>query len=95
MGILEHLEPQKVFYFFEEICQIPHGSGNVEAISDYLKHFAVERGLNVIQDELKNIIIVKEAQRAMKKNRQLFCRGIWIWWRLRHRIVLLIYRGKA
>lgn len=75
MGILEHLEPQKVFYFFEEICQIPHGSGNVEAISDYLKHFAVERGLNVIQDELKNIIIIKEATPGYEEEETVILQG--------------------
>lgn len=61
MGILTGIEPKSVFTFFKEISQIPHGSGNVEAISDYLQNFAKERGLFCIQDELKNIIIIKEA----------------------------------
>lgn len=61
MGVLSNLEPQKVFYFFEEITKIPHGSGNVGQISDYLADFARKRGLYCVQDELKNIIIVKEA----------------------------------
>ena len=54
-------KPEKLFHFFEEICSIPHGSGNVEAISDYLKNFAESRGLVCVQDEVKNIIIIKEA----------------------------------
>ena len=33
----------------------------MEAISDYLKRFAESRGLFCIQDEVKNIIIIKEA----------------------------------
>ncbi|WP_300799931.1 aminoacyl-histidine dipeptidase [uncultured Acetatifactor sp.] len=61
MGVLSNLEPQNVFHFFEEITKIPHGSGNVGQISDYLVKFARDRGLCCIQDELKNIIIVKEA----------------------------------
>ena len=61
MGVLSDLEPKKVFYFFEEITRIPHGSGNVGQISDYLADFAKKRGLFCIQDKLKNIIIVKEA----------------------------------
>ena len=61
MGVLSNLEPKKVFEYFEEICKIPHGSGNVEQISDYLVNFAKERGLFCIQDEVKNVIIVKEA----------------------------------
>ncbi|MBQ2802271.1 MAG: aminoacyl-histidine dipeptidase [Lachnospiraceae bacterium] len=61
MGVLSGLEPKNVFYYFEEITKIPHGSGNVEQISDYLVAFAKERKLFCIQDAVKNVIIVKEA----------------------------------
>ena len=40
MSILGHLEPNSVFHYFEEICNIPHGSGNIDKISDYLVEFA-------------------------------------------------------
>ena len=59
MGVLDGLEPAKVFSFFEEICSIPHGSGNTKQISDYLKDFAQKRGLFVLQDESNNILIKK------------------------------------
>lgn len=59
MGILSNLEPKPVFHYFEEICQIPHGSGNTRQISDYCVNFAKERGLRYIQDESNNIIIFK------------------------------------
>lgn len=61
MGMADSLKPQKVFSFFEEICGIPHGSGNVDRISDYLVDFAQTRGLEYVQDEIKNVIIIKEA----------------------------------
>ena len=61
MGKLDGLQPESVFRFFEEICGIPHGSGNVDGISDYLVSFAKERNLAYIQDELKNVIIIKPA----------------------------------
>ena len=61
MGVLSELEPKQVFRYFEEIAEIPHGSGNVDRISDYLVSFAKERKLFCVQDELKNVIIVKEA----------------------------------
>lgn len=75
MRVLEHLEPTKVFYFFEEICKIPHGSGNVDAISDYLKVFAEERGLKVIQDEWKNIIIIKDAVQGYEAEPAVILQG--------------------
>ena len=53
----ENLEPKQVFHFFEEICNIPHGSGNLQKISDYLVSFAKERNLEVTQDEKLNVII--------------------------------------
>lgn len=61
MRVLEHLEPKEVFYFFEEICKIPHGSGNLDAISSYLENFAKERNLFHIRDASNNVIMIKEA----------------------------------
>ena len=57
--MLEHLEPKVVFSYFEKICSIPHGSGNVQNISNYLVEFAKERNLEYIQDEVYNVIIKK------------------------------------
>lgn len=61
MRVLENCEPKKVFYYFEEICGIPHGSGNTKQISDYLVNFAKEHNLEYVQDELNNVVIYKPA----------------------------------
>lgn len=61
MGALDGLKPESVFRFFEEISQIPHGTGNTGRISDYLKAFAGKRGLFCVQDAVGNIVIVREA----------------------------------
>ncbi|MBQ8768176.1 MAG: aminoacyl-histidine dipeptidase [Oscillospiraceae bacterium] len=58
---LAGLEPQAVFRYFEEICAIPHGSGNTKMISDYLVSFAKEQGIRYIQDDLNNVILFGEA----------------------------------
>ncbi len=75
MGVLSALEPKKVFQYFEEICGIPHGSGNVEQISDYLVKFAKERNLFYIQDELKNVIIIKEATEGYEEEPAVILQG--------------------
>ncbi len=75
MRILENLEPQDVFYYFEEICKIPHGSGNTGQISDYLKAFADEHGLYCRQDELNNIIMIKEASKGYKDHEPVLLQG--------------------
>ncbi len=61
MRVLNGLEPANIFGFFEDICAIPHGSGNTDQLSDWLVAFAKERGLEHVQDELGNVIIIKEA----------------------------------
>lgn len=64
MKVLNNIEPIKVFNFFEEISQIPRGSGNEKEISNYLVNFAKERNLEVIQDEALNVIIKKRASKG-------------------------------
>lgn len=59
--VLSALKPEKVFEIFEDICAIPHGSGNTKAISDYCVNFARERGHFAYQDEMNNVIIRKPA----------------------------------
>ena len=61
MSVLTGVKPEKVFGFFEELCGIPHGSGNTKQISDYLVNFAKERGLKYYQDESDNVVIYKNA----------------------------------
>lgn len=58
-NVLKDLKPYEVFKYFEEIAQIPRGSGNEKGISDYLVAFAKENNLEVIQDEALNVIIRK------------------------------------
>lgn len=58
-NVLKDLKPYDVFKYFEEITQIPRGSGNEKGISDYLVAFAKEHNLEVIQDEALNVIIKK------------------------------------
>lgn len=73
--MLEHCEPKAVFHFFEQITQIPHGSGNTEQISDYLVRFAKERKLHYKQDKLGNVIIFKEASAGYEEEEPVILQG--------------------
>ncbi|MDO5145896.1 MAG: aminoacyl-histidine dipeptidase [Eubacteriales bacterium] len=75
MGVLTELKPQNVFRFFEEICSIPHGSGNVKQISDYLVSFAKVRGLKYRQDEKYNVIIWKEGSKGYENAAPVILQG--------------------
>ncbi|MBR2132688.1 MAG: aminoacyl-histidine dipeptidase [Oscillospiraceae bacterium] len=59
--ILAAVEPKKVMFFFEQLCALPHGSGNTKAASDWAVEFAKERNLRYRQDELGNVVIWKGA----------------------------------
>lgn len=61
MGKLNHLKPERVFHYFEEISAIPRGSGNRKGISDYCTAFAAAHGLRVMCDDADNVIIFKKA----------------------------------
>ena len=61
MGVLKNLKPERVFYYFEEICKIPHGSGDTSKISDFCERFAIEHKLDYVREEIGNVIIKKPA----------------------------------
>ncbi|MCL2048378.1 MAG: aminoacyl-histidine dipeptidase [Defluviitaleaceae bacterium] len=50
---------ESAFEHFKELSKIPRASGNMQAISDYLADFAVQQGLEVVQDTALNIFIKK------------------------------------
>lgn len=58
---LEKLSPERVFYYFEKLCSVPHGSGNTKQISDMVAGFGRDWGLDVYQDEHNNVVIHKAA----------------------------------
>ncbi|MCH5182990.1 MAG: aminoacyl-histidine dipeptidase [Oscillospiraceae bacterium] len=60
-SVLAALEPSRVFHYFEQLCGIPHGSGNVKAAADWLADFAVSHGLAYERDEAENVVIRKPA----------------------------------
>ncbi|MBQ8796683.1 MAG: aminoacyl-histidine dipeptidase [Oscillospiraceae bacterium] len=72
---LAGLKPENVFYWFEKLCAIPHGSGNTKKISDFLAAFAAERGLKYIQDDLNNIIIFKDATPGYENKAPVILQG--------------------
>lgn len=74
-NVLSNLEPEKVFYYFEQLCQIPHGSGNTKEISDYCVSFAKEHNLNYVQDDANNVIIFKEASKGYEDRKTVIIQG--------------------
>lgn len=62
--ILSGYEPASVLSFFEDICAIPHVSGDEKAIADYIENFAKTRGLPCYRDKVHNVFIKRPAGRG-------------------------------
>ena len=60
MAALSGIKPEKVFYYFEKLCAVPHGSGNTKEISDLCVSFAKELGLKYRQEACNNVVIWKD-----------------------------------
>lgn len=51
----------EVLQLFQQISEIPRGSGREQAVSDWIRAWAQARGFAVIQDEIWNLLICKPA----------------------------------
>lgn len=72
---LAGLQPEGVFACFEKLCSIPHGSGNIEAISNYLKEFAESHGVRVIQDPVGDILWFQPATPGYEDHAPVLLQG--------------------
>ena len=75
MSTIYDLEPKRVFHYFAELCKIPHGSGNLQQISDFLVNFAKEHKLNYRQDEALNVWMEKDATPGYEKEPGIILQG--------------------
>ena len=64
MAVLDQSQP--MYKYFEEISQIPRGSFNEGAISDYLVKFAKAHQLKYVQDEIKMSLFIKRQVKVTK-----------------------------
>ncbi len=63
------------FRLFGELARVPHGSGDVKRISDWLCAFAEEHGLRHVQDEKYNVIIYKEGTPGRENHPPVILQG--------------------
>ena len=75
MESLQNVKAKLVFKYFEDISNIPRGSKNEKAISDYLMQFGKNLGLEVIQDKALNIIIKKPATKGYENSPTVILQG--------------------
>lgn len=74
-GILQEYEPKVVLQYFEEICNIPHGSRNTERLSKEIVSLAEEQGLKNTRDHRGNIIVWKPATAGYEDQATIILQG--------------------
>ena len=75
MGVLDGLNPQNVFKYFEEISRVPRGSGHRERIADFCENFAKENNLRFYRDDANNVVIFKGASKGYENAEPVILQG--------------------
>lgn len=66
----------KIIDYFQKLTQIPHCSYHAGALKIYLMAFAIERGYEVLSDEVENILVKKKgAKIAFQAHYDMVCVG--------------------
>ena len=73
--VLSGLQPERVFYWFEELCKIPHPSRDTKRISDFIADFAAQRGLRCVQDAVNNVVIFKDGSAGYEDHPPVILQG--------------------
>ncbi|KAH0572547.1 Aminoacyl-histidine dipeptidase [Spironucleus salmonicida] len=73
---LADLKPKELWDEFFEICKIPHGSGNIDALRAFIRARAEQRGFKCVEDgEAGNLLIVKPADPGFENAPVICCQG--------------------
>jgi len=72
---LKGLNSFNAFKYFKEMNEIPRGSGNEKAISDWLVNFANQHNLKFIQDKALNVIIKKPGTKGRENAPKIIIQG--------------------
>ena len=73
--LLEDFAPQRVLRHFEDICAIPHGSGNELALGEHILALASHQKLETQRDSAGNILVRVPASPGYEKVPSLLLQG--------------------
>lgn len=74
-NILSHLEPNRVWQCFEEICQYPHPSKKEDALAEFLWNWAQSHGFEADKDARGNMVFRKPATPGMENRKPVAIQG--------------------
>ncbi|WP_126939096.1 beta-Ala-His dipeptidase [Veillonella sp. VA142] len=73
--IMNQYNVDNILHYFQEIANIPRKSGHEQAISNYIKYWALNLGLDVFQDEHYNLIIKKAGTEGYESHEPVILQG--------------------
>lgn len=68
---LSELNPQPLWDIFEQICNIPHPSKKEEKITEFVKNFGENLGLEIQVDKVGNVMIRKPAKKGFEDRKTI------------------------
>ena len=73
--IMNQYNVDNILHYFQEIANIPRKSGHEQAISNYIKNWALNLGLDVFQDDQYNLIIKKAGTEGYESHEPVILQG--------------------
>lgn len=65
----------RILNLFEKVASIPHGSGNMTEISNFIVDFAKENKLQYIKDNAENVIVYKNGSQGYENAEPIILQG--------------------
>ena len=72
---MTNLNPERVFYYFKQISDIPRGSGNCGGMARFCKNFAVNHNLRYTKDDSDNVVIFKNGTSGYENSEPVILQG--------------------
>ena len=72
---MEKLQPQRVFYYFKKLMDIPRPSFHEKEVSDFLVKTGKELNLETYQDEHLNVILKRKASKGYENAPKVILQG--------------------
>ncbi len=69
MTEISKLHPQAIWENFDKLCAVPHPSGHLDKIQQFLLDWAAERGIEAFKDAGENIVMRKPATPGMENRK--------------------------
>ncbi len=72
---MQNLKPERVFYYFKQISDVPRGSDNCKGMARYCRNFAINHNLKYIFDDANNVVIFKDGTPGYENSEPVILQG--------------------